>query len=91
MEKVRQHNRKATSGILLCSCLVLNWMLLKLGTGSGEREARTGSRERGRGNRERVTGKGNGKKGAGNDHPQTLRFAFVKKTDATINSSGHKQ
>ena len=61
------------------------------GTGSGEREARTGSRERGRGNSERVTGKGNGKKGAGNDHPQTLRFAFVKKTDATINSSGHKQ
>ena len=43
------------------------------------------------GNGERGTGKGNGKKGAGNDHPQTLRFAFVKKTDATINSSGHKQ
>ena len=50
------------------------------------------------GNGERVTGSangeqgtGNGKKGAGNDHPQTLRFAFVKKTDATINSSGHKQ
>lgn len=38
-----------------------------------------GERVTGSANEERVTGKGNGKKGAGNDHPQTLRFAFVKK------------
>ena len=51
-------------------------------TGNGERVTGTANGEQ---------GTGNGKKGAGNDHPQTLRFALLKKTDATINSSGHKQ
>ena len=58
-------------------------------TGNGERITGSANGEQGTGKGEQGTG--NGKKGAGNDHPQTLRFAFVKKTDATINSSGHKQ
>ena len=57
--------------------------------GNGERVTGSANEEQGTGKGEQGTG--NGKKGAGNDHPQTLRFAFVKKTDATINSSGHKQ
>lgn len=75
-------------GILLCSCPVLNWMLLKRGTrggergaGKGEREAETGNAtgngEQGTRNGERGTASGG--QGAGNDHTQTLRFAFVKK------------
>ena len=70
-------------GILPCGCLVLNWTLLKRGTGNGEQEVGTWIRERRRGNRERVTGTGkeeretgNGERG--NDHAQTLRFAFVQ-------------
>ena len=75
-------------GILLCSCPVLNWMLLKRGTRGGERGAGKGEREAetGRGEQETGNATGNGERGtasggqgAGNDHTQTLRFAFVKK------------
>ena len=40
-------------GILLSGCLVLNWMLLKRGTGNGERGTRDG--ERGKASGERGT------------------------------------
>ena len=43
-------------GILLCGCLVLNWMLLKRGTGNGERG--TGNEEQGTGNGGRRAGSG---------------------------------
>ena len=82
-------------GILLCSCPVLNRMLLKRGTRGGERGAGKGEREAetGRGEQETGNATGNGEQGtrngergtasggqgAGNDHTQTLRFAFVKK------------
>lgn len=51
-------------GILLCGCLVLNWMLLKRETGSGERG--TWSRKRGKGSGNGEQGVGEGKRGAGN-------------------------
>ena len=53
-------------GILLCGCLVLNWMLLKRETGSGERGAGNVEQETGKGKRERGAGSGGGKRGAGN-------------------------
>ena len=85
-------------GILPCGCLVLNWMLLKRGTGNGEQEVGTWIRERGRGTRERVTGTGNGKRGTGNGergegkrpHPN-FALCLCTKLDATINSLEHKQ
>ena len=63
-------------GILPCGCLVLNWMLLKRGTGSGyvDQGKWKGEQGAGNGNGERETGNGE----RGNDHTQTLRFAFVQ-------------
>lgn len=54
-------------GILLCSCPVLNWMLLKRGTRGGERGAGKGEREAetGRGEQETGNATGNGGRRAG--------------------------
>ena len=70
-------------GILSCGCLVLNWMLLKRGTGNGERGTGSGSVDQGTWKGEQGAGNGNGERGTGsgergNDHTQTLRFAFVQ-------------
>ena len=51
-------------GILLCGCLVLNWMLLKRETGSGERGAGNVEQETGKGKRERGAGSGGGETGS---------------------------
>ena len=61
-------------GILLCGCLVLNWVLLKRGTGSGEREAGTGKGEQGAGN-----GKGERETGSGKRPHQNFALCFCEK------------